>query len=334
MLSLAVKAGLALLAMGQQQAAVVDPAWVRVRSSVVRIDAVGQNPGLGVLIDSRGYFLTHKDSTNIRPLMGRYGDNQAVLLTVVAVDDQTQLALLRAENWVSTGQGGVQVAAKTAPGAPLLAVTAVGPVKGEFVSDEKVGQMRPSLRYAPLSEIRLESNVVPIGGALVFDAQGALVGVLGATLSSNNQTSSPGKAVAAQKSTLASADSVELTGKRSQYGPQGMTVAYSLGPAVLDRVVKGFLSPEHKVKHPSVGLFFKASAEPGALIEEVLAGGAASLAGIQPGDIVKEADGQVIHNPVEFAIALFNHNVGDKIVLKIKRQGEESEVSVIVGTQD
>jgi putative serine protease PepD len=51
----------------------------------------------------------------------------------------------------------------------------------------------------------------------------------------------------------------------------------------------------------------------------ILAGGPAERAGIKPGDIVTEIDGQAIHSSDEAIVAVRSHNVGDVITLTISR---------------
>ena len=322
----------------QQQAALEDPAWTKVKSSVAQITSFGQPVGLAVLVDARGYFLVHKSVVSGNQVTASFGSNPTVLMTLTAVDDVTQLALLKAENWIENGQTVSHVTTTTTAGSKLIAATISGPVRGEFVTDQKVGQMRPTLRYTPLSEIRLESNIGKVGGAMVFDQQGQLVGVLGATLTADENAGlgarGGGGSAVSGRAKAEGVSAVDNAVSKSAYGPQGMTVAYSLGPSVIKRVVDGLLSPDHKVKHPSVGLFFKSAGEPGARIEAVLDGTPASEAGIKVGDLVTAVDGVPIRTQVEFAMQLFNHSVGDRITVTLRRGEQELTVTVVVGAQE
>lgn len=323
----------------QQQAAMVDPAWMRVKSAIVQFEGLGQNSGLAVLIDSRGYFLTHRSAFSIQPVVARTDAGQTIMLSLVATDEQTQLALLKSESLSTGPKTVVRVAEKPAPGAQLIAATTVGPVRGELVNNGVVGQMRPTLRYVPLNEVRLESNTSPVGGALVFDSEGALVGLLGATLGSPRGSAlSPGGIAGGGSGSRAKTDAFPETAAQpkalaKQYGPQGLTVAYSLDTTVLKRVVRGFLSESHKVEHPSIGVFFKSSAEPGALIEETVADSPATKAGIRVGDVIVEFGGNKIAGPVDLARRLFECNVGDEIEVKVRRAGAVLSMTVIVGAQ-
>ena len=117
------------------------------------------------------------------------------------------------------------------------------------------------------------------------------------------------------------------------FGPQGLTVGYALGPNLISRVVAGFRSENHRVDHPSIGVFFRASARQGALIELVKDGSPAAKAGVLAGDLVTEANGKAIRSPIEFATFLFNQNVGDQLTLKLVRADKELSVTMSVGAQ-
>lgn len=312
----------------KQQLATLDPTWTKVKQSVMKFETNGVVTGLGTLLNDQGLFLAHRTAVASEPILGRLDGASSVVLHILSVDDQTQLVLLQADNWINLGRQGVSVATNTQPNATLIAVTLQGPVKGEFVSGQKIGQIRPSLRYAPLTEIRLESNLGQIGGSLVFDQSGGLVGILGATLGD----SSTGNRQQTVKRLEVSAASKVLA-KGQPYGPQGMTVAYSLGTSVIRRVVSGFLSENHKVKHPSIGIFYKDSAEPGALIEVVMENSPSALAGLKAGDLITACDGREIKKKEDLALELFQKEVGTTIEIKYKRSGQEFNASIVVGAQ-
>ncbi|HXH60260.1 MAG TPA: PDZ domain-containing protein [Fimbriimonadaceae bacterium] len=304
-----------VLALAQQQAVPVQDSavWKTVRTSVVTI----QNGGVAALIDDSGLFLAHASSVPGNQVKAKFFDGTQVTLIDVATDEQTQLTLLKATVWRQGTHNVVQVASTPATAKlELLAVTTDGPKSGEFVTDGLTGVMRPSLRYVPLSEIRLASSDDQLGGAMVFNASGELMGVLGATLSTDsdkkgsrsNALSGGGSAAEALKFGL------------DKFGPQGLTVAYALGREVLERVVDGFKSPTHKVDHPTIGIFFKATVDgKGVYIDTVMGGSPAANAGLEPGDVILEVDGEPVNNPVDLAVLLFRHNVGDVLSIKYMR---------------
>lgn len=325
---------LLVVALAQQSAAPVQEseAWRSVQSSVVAI----QNGGIAALIDDSGLFLAHSSSLPSKQVRARFLDGTDVSLIAIASDDQTQLSLLRATVWRQGLRRVVAVATKPATAKlELLAVTTEGPKSGEFVADGKAGVMRPSLRYVPLAEIRLASSDAQLGGAMVFSASGDLIGVLGATLSTGTQGPGSAGAGSALGGGGPGTAMKALDLGRSKFGPEGLTVAYALGREVLQRVVTGFRSPTHQVDHPTIGIFFKATVGGrGVLVDSVMGGSPAANAGLQPGDVILEVDGESVNNPVELAVLLFRHDVGDVLTVRYMRGILKGTVEVkVIGGQ-
>jgi len=305
----------------------LDQAWRQVSRSIANLQSPdGRTTGLAVLIDNKGLFLAHQVAVSDVSIQATI-DGRLLSLKQVASDDQTQLVALLAENWQAGEVPVVGVAqAEIKEGETLLTATVGGPVQSELVANDRAGVMKPSLRYTPLQELNLERTTSAVGGALVFNRRGELVGVLGATL----------EPIQVAKVKMGSADSGARGGVAAPpgalFGPQGLTVGYALGPNLINRVVKGFRSPDRKVEHPSIGVFFKGSTRQGALIELVKEGSPAAKADIRVGDLVTEANGRPIRSPVDFAVFLFNQDVGQTIQLRITRGDQQMSVTVAVGS--
>jgi len=65
-------------------------------------------------------------------------------------------------------------------------------------------------------------------------------------------------------------------------------------------------------------------------VGSVSPGGPADRAGIKPGDIIIAIDGKAIDTADEAIINVRSHNVGDKIKIKLQRQGVTKEVSLVL----
>jgi len=60
----------------------------------------------------------------------------------------------------------------------------------------------------------------------------------------------------------------------------------------------------------------------------VLSNSPASKAGLKEGDIIEEINGQIIDETHQLVQQLSNHNVGEEIELKIRRNNKEFNVKV------
>lgn len=322
---LAVNLGLAMMG-GQFAVQLTTPelkVWEQLGKSLVMIDSNGFATGTAVLLDGSGRFMAHRNSIFNDRVTAKTRSGKALTLRLVYTDEPTQLSLLQADQWdnremtpivVSDGSGLV--------GRSVIAALPTGPIRGEYVSNDRAGIIRPSLRYVPLSEIRFESPNERFGGAFVFTYDGKLAGVLGASLdqSQNRPVEPPsienlsGREIAAQK-----------------YGPGAMTIAYSLGPEVLVRVVEGYRSSLHRPIHPSIGCFFREGNGEGALIEAVVPNSPSAMAGMRVGDLVIRANDTQIVGPVGLAVFLFRQKPGSSISLTVRRGQTTALLPITIG---
>ncbi|MEV6110602.1 trypsin-like peptidase domain-containing protein [Streptomyces sp. NPDC051940] len=66
----------------------------------------------------------------------------------------------------------------------------------------------------------------------------------------------------------------------------------------------------------------------------VTPGGPADQAGIRPGDVITEVDGDRVHNGEELIIKVRSHRPGDRLTLTVERDGDERTVDVVLGSSD
>ena len=72
----------------------------------------------------------------------------------------------------------------------------------------------------------------------------------------------------------------------------------------------------------------------GVLVRAVRAGGPADKAGIRPGDVILEVDGQPVPSSEDLSLLLAGHKPGDRIQLTIVRQnGQRATVTVTLGSE-
>jgi len=303
----------------------------------------GAPRGLGICVDKKGYFLAHKSACPNSILFGKLASGPQIELRQVAMDEPTQMVLLFSPTLAEGVVPPVSLGAEPEKsGGTLLAILTSGPLRAEFVSGERFGVVNPSRRLVPLNELRFEAASSQIGGGLVFNLDGSLLGVLGATLGmgetnraeyqkvANDLAAPPGAA----RSGLGGGGGLALprnTLPAAQFGPAPQTVAYSVSSSVLQRVVGGLLSPSHKVVHPAIGVFCKDAAEPGAEVASIQPGSPAEKAGIQPGDIITSIGEAPVRNQVDVARITMRLRIGTTIDVKFKRDGQDMTAKVAVG---
>ncbi|OGI19463.1 MAG: hypothetical protein A3B68_04000 [Candidatus Melainabacteria bacterium RIFCSPHIGHO2_02_FULL_34_12] len=103
------------------------------------------------------------------------------------------------------------------------------------------------------------------------------------------------------------------------------------------------LISEGSIKHPYLGIKMtrledeqiKTESIPkdikGAYVVEVVPNSPAHLNGIQPGDIIQKLDGILIDDPTKIAEIIRNKKVGNKIHLKVLRNGEAKIIKLLIG---
>ncbi len=331
----------------QQLDASEQAALRRIDPAIIRLLNAGTVTGVGVLIDSQGDFLAHKNAVGGSIIFGRLSSGEMIQLSVASVDEVTQLVMLRAEGWRPINRTPVSVLANESPmvqnasaanSTRLVIILSDRPIRAEMSAGSIVGVIAPSRRGMTLSEIRFEAPNASVGGGLVFSLDGKLAGVLGATLESQaNQNSSQRAGLAGGGGVGGGlADSSVFAAKtvtrNSNFGPNFMTVGYSVSPDIIARVVDGFRSPTHQVNHPALGLMCRdAPAGEGALIDSIVPNSPAQAAGLKAGDIVTEINGTPIANQLEYTRVLLKQRQGDTVSVKIRRGAETLTFSVRVG---
>jgi hypothetical protein len=280
--------------------------------------------GVGALISPEGLFMAHQSGLPRGPMITGVIAGQSFLLSALAEDKETGMTLLQASPWRRTWGDPIRVGSRpSAKGDHVFVMTIEGLRRSTVSDDQRVGQVRPSLRYVPLAELRLEEKRADVTGAVAFSPSGDLVGILSGSVSG----------LPAPEAETAKGAGFALSDTRPQYGPGGLEVGFAYGPVLLERVVQGFLSKDRKVLHPSIGVFFRQSSQQGAVLEVVMPRSPAAQAGLIPGDVITSAGGKRIAGPIDLAAFLFDQRVGEVLSLSVKRGQATLEVSVKVGVQ-
>ncbi len=292
--------------------------WRKVRPSVVTLVREDQPVGVAALIDPSGLFIAHKSSVDAKTIVGRDGDGREFALSWKAEDEATQLVLLGAASWRSEAVPVAVPRTLDAQADRLIAVAAEGPIRAQVAGKGILG-MLANQRVTRLTAIEFEVPDSRFAGALLFSMRGELVGSIAATLRSESVSNQ------VQRIALGSA-------APRGFGPAPIAVGYAVSPAVVERVVDGFRSPTHRVRHPKIGVFCKDHPQGGALVQSVEPGSPGALAGIKPGDIIAEIDGTSIRNQLDVAAVVFDTEVGQIIRVTYRRGQTQTIASIRVGT--
>lgn len=319
----------------------------KINASVAVLTKSAKPLGMAVLIDSKGLFLAHRLSVKSNSMAATMPNGRTLVLKLIQQDDPSQMVLLKANDWRTSFGAPVKLVNQgIKPGDKIIAIMPSGLARAEFAGSNLFGVISENRRLIPLSEIRLEAPIDQIGGAAVFTLDGDLIGIIGAALKQQEQynTTSQQRASLSEASKTSlrgtvggagqKAGAVDLKGVTNfsqQFGPTALTVAYVAGQSIMDRVIRGFTSPNNEVEHPTIGIYCRDSVRGGALIDNVIPNSPAERAGLRVGDIIFELAGLPVRNQLDFAKAMINQSVGQRITVKVIRNKDMLNLSVTIG---
>jgi S1-C subfamily serine protease len=312
---------------GEDAASIVPAVAQAVTPSVVRIDivgaaggpAVGGAPALGSGVIYRdGYILTnHHVIAGAAEVRVRLSNGDVLAAEVVGSDELNDLAVLQVErtdlpaiNLRDPAEEplivGEQVVAIGSPFGLDASVTSgiISALNREIRVDE---QDNAALVIPSVIQTDAAINPGNSGGALV-DARGRLVGINTAILTRSGASQGVGFAVSAEQA-IASAN---------QLIDEGFVRHPLLGISGID-------------VSPDVAEEFGLDAPRGALVDAVQEGTGADEAGMLPGDIIVQVDGEPLATMSELVAEVRRRQPGDVVELDVVRNGEELTVEVTLG---
>ncbi|MEJ6981289.1 trypsin-like peptidase domain-containing protein [Pedobacter sp. P351] len=285
-------------------------------------DGVVGGSGSGVLISTDGYIITNnhvvEGASQIEVVLT---DRRTLAGKVVGTDPSTDLALVKIDG----------------RNFPIVSLGNSDKVQ--------IGEWVLAVGY-PLS---LNSTVT----AGIVSAKGRRIGIL--STPSAGATSMPGTAIESFIQTDAAINpgnsggalvnvSGELIGINAAIASQtGSYTGYGFAiPINLARKVVNDIREFGEVKRGYLGVSFPAPAvedqllrqkgiNPGTIkgvyITDVKPGGAAASAGLMPGDVIQQLNGQQVHSSAEFSERIARHRPGDKITLSYLRNGKVNQAT-------
>ncbi|MGW1958491.1 trypsin-like peptidase domain-containing protein [Streptomyces sp. NPDC001920] len=305
----------------------------RALPSVVTLHVSGreeQGTGTGFVLDGRGHILTnnhvvepagedgeitvtfHGGDTAEATVVGRDGGYDLAVVKVTGVSGLEPLPLGNSDN--------VQV------GDPVVAIGAPFDLAGTVTSGIISAKERPitaggeggdgsDVSYVDALQTDAPINPGNSGGPLL-DARARVIGI---------------------NSAIRSADSgSDLDGARS--GSIGLGFAIPVNQA--KRVAEELINTG-RATHPVIGVTLDMDyTGDGARVgtkgrdggPAVTKGGPGDKAGIRPGDVITEVDGQRVHSGEELIVKTRAHRPGDRLELTLERGGKERTISLTLGS--
>jgi S1-C subfamily serine protease len=284
----------------------------RVEPSVVAI-LTGAGEGSGVIWRSDGLVLTNDHVVgNASTIHVAFADGRRSPAEVVATDPLTDLALLRTERRNLPAA----TFSDKLPAVGELAV-AIGNPLG-FENTVTAGVISGLHRSIPGSAAQTQALVDLLqtdaaispgnsGGALV-GGDGRILGINVAYIPPQARAVSIGFAIPAPTVIDVATQLLERGTVRHSF--------FGIQPAALT---------------PQVGDLLDVEPDSGVVVLEVVPGGPAAQAGIQPGDVIVSIEGEAVRSVEDFLAKLRPRNPGDRIEVEAIRDGARRTVTVLLG---
>jgi S1-C subfamily serine protease len=280
--------------------------------SVVTIQVAGVTAGSGSIVADGGVVVTARDvvgaSSDVDMIDAR-GDHVAA--SVVGVDPESGLAVLHADRAI--GPALAFSAATAAVGDPVVAVGGDGASGSQPSVHGVVASTGIWFPSGPPAVLLLETDVrapASANGGPLIDAQGALAGVLIDDRLAGSPAASPSSGV-------------------------GGSLHYAVPAPMVARVVDGLLS-HGQVDYPFWGMAVAPATDDPAgpiRIGDVIPGSPAAQAGLQAGDVLIALDAVSFGPRSPASVELLMHVPGDRVQVRVRRDGVERTVDVALGAR-
>ncbi len=274
--------------------------------SVVSVQT-GQGSGTGFLVDSDGTIVTNAhvvgDNTQVKVRFTDDGDFHDA--RVLGVDASTDLAALKVD-------------ASAASGVKPLALADSDKVQ--------VGDTALAVGY-PLGLDRTATAGIISGlGRDIQAPNGFSIDKVIQTDAPINPGNSGGPLLNSNGEVIGVNSQIATAGGGNGSVGIGFAIPANTVKEVLPQIERG-AQPEHAY----LGVSTAQTQNGGAQVGEVTADGPAAKAGVEPGDVITEVDGEHVQNPDDVAAAIESNKPGDKVDVKVERNGSEHTIHVTLG---
>ncbi|RMB87557.1 S1C family serine protease [Streptomyces shenzhenensis] len=307
----------------------------RALPSVVTLHVTGsseQGTGTGFVLDTRGHILTNN---HVVEPAGSNGDitvtfsgGETAKARVVGRDSGYDLAVVQVKGVHGLEPLPLGNSDNVQVGDPVVAIGAPFDLSNTVTSGIISAKERPitagggSGNGSDVSYVDALQTDAPINpgnsGGPLLDAQARVVGINSAIRSADGGSDTQG----------------------GQSGSIGLGFAIPVNQA--KRVAEELIN-DGRATHPVIGITLDmAYSGDGARIgtkggdggPAVTTGGPGDRAGLRPGDIITEVDGQRVHSGDELIVKTRARRPGDRLSLTVERDGTEKQVSLVLGSSD
>ena len=288
----------------------VSALYERVSPGVVSIEvstAAGGGSGSGFVIDRDGYILTNDHVVDgAQAVRVRFGAGGApVTARVVGTDPSTDLALLKID-----------------PAGRTLAPLALGSSKGL-----KVGQPAIAIGSPFRLEGTLTTGVISALGRTITAPNNFSIDNVVQTDAAINPGNSGGPLLDAD-GRVVGINAQIATATQSNSGV-GFAIPIDTAKQVLEQLKRG-----QEIKRAYLGVSTgDAETGTGAVVSEVVPGGPADVAGLQPGDRIVSIAGREVMRSDDVAAAVSNSQPGRDVKVQVQRDDDERTLTVKLGTR-
>jgi periplasmic serine protease, Do/DeqQ family len=131
-----------------------------------------------------------------------------------------------------------------------------------------------------------------------------------------------------------------IISRTGQYAGIGFAVPINIAKNVAEqliekgRVERGYLGIFMQDVDRNIAKHFKLKKAQGVIVTDVVKGSPAEKAGIKAGDLILKIDGLDVKNSLQLRAYVQSKKPGDKVKLKVLRDGKEKEITVNLGSAD
>lgn len=302
-------------------AAAAEPSVVHlaVVGEFARDEGVRSASGSGWVYDEQGHLVTNAHVVaGAKTILAQFSDGRVLRATLVGLDPATDVAVLHVNQDVPLIPIRRATGERVAKGDRVFAFGS--PFEFKFSMSEGIVSglgrtARTAMGFAGFSNfIQTDAAVNPgnSGGPLV-DIRGRLVGMNVAIATAEN------------------------TRGTSQGQSAGISFAIPLG-IIEDRVTQ--IIAGGPIESGYLGISFGArdgvptgpGQPPGVLVGDVVRGGPADQAGLQPSDVISAIDGQSVTSGEVLRALIASNRPGTKLALKVFRDGAPLDLEIVIGT--